>query len=657
MLKNYLKTAWRNLWKNKGFSAINIVGLAIGMAACIIIMLFVFYERSFDKMHSKNIYRLDEVQKFEGMVAPQNVALSMYPMGPALKNEFREIKTYTRINDFNKVGLNYGDKKVFLPKVFWTDSSFLDVFDFKLISGDRKTALHKPGSVILTQESAAKFFGKENPIGKTLVYYGNDTLSFMVTGLLQDIPKNSHLQFDGLFSFNTWVGPEAMTNWGGNWVVTYLEIDKNADLAALHKKFPAFLKKYMSNENWKHYELFLQPLADVHAKSVDITHDYHNYQKFDSKHTYLFSVIALIVLVIACINFMNLSTAKSAGRAKEVGIRKSVGAERFQLSFQFISESVLLSIIALVLAVLLVQLFLPYVTQLSQRNLEFPLFSDPVLLLAIVGGTIITGIVAGIYPAIYLSSFMPSKVLKGSPQTGRNKATFRNVLVVAQFTCAVFLMIATAFAVKQLQFMQKKDPGFKKDQVVVIPLNSRTNAKYEAIKQEFLKHSAVKSVSASNQRNNYNTSSLVLVDHDFVSLYEIELLAGTNFTKKNLNNRNTYIVNETLAKELLKDNPGAPLQSVVGHRFGFSWVDSLGTIIGVVKDFNFNSLHHKIETLALVHADGMRYSEISVKLAGIEASKAINHLERSWKSISPDQPFEYSFLLNRRQVRRGQDRK
>ena len=207
-----------------------------------------------------------------------------------------------------------------------------------------------------------------------MVYYGNDTLSFIVTGLLQDIPKNSHLQFDGLFSFNTWVGPEAMTNWGGNWVVTYLEIDKKADLAALHKKFPAFLKKYMSNENWKHYELFLQPLADVHAKSVDITHDYHNYQKFDSKHTYLFSVIALIVLVIACINFMNLSTAKSAGRAKEVGIRKSVGAERFQLSFQFISESVLLSIIALVLAVLLVQLFLPYVTQLSQRNLEFPLF-------------------------------------------------------------------------------------------------------------------------------------------------------------------------------------------------------------------------------------------------------------------------------------------
>ena len=310
MFTNYLKTALRNLWKNKGYTAINIAGLAIGMAACIVIMLFVFYEKSFDKFHTKNIYRLDEVQKFPGMVAPQNVALSMFPMGPTLKTDFPEVKNFTRISRQEKIPYEWNNKKVFLPVVYWADSTFLDIFDFKLLKGDRQTVLDKPNSIVLTADAAEKIFGKEDPIGKTVKCYRRDTLDMQVTGIIENVPKNSHLQFDVLMSFNTRDFTRLMQNWGGNWVITYLELDKKADIAALEKKFPDYLKRHMSEENWKFYTLFLQKLSDVHSGSVNITHDYLNYQKFDSNYTYIFSVIAIIVLVIACINFMNLSTAR-----------------------------------------------------------------------------------------------------------------------------------------------------------------------------------------------------------------------------------------------------------------------------------------------------------------------------------------------------------
>jgi putative ABC transport system permease protein len=350
MLKNYIKIAWRNLWKSKVFSAINIVGLSVGMAACIIIMLFVTYEKSFDNFHTKNIYRLNEVQKFPGMIASQKVGLSMYPMGPTLQAEFPEIKNFTRVKWDNKFQTTYGDKKIFLPQVFFVDSTFLKLFDFKLLSGNRANALDKPNTAIVTQETARKLFGDANPIGKTIKHYGSDTTSYVITGLLQNVPKNSQMQFDGLFSFRTIYKPW-MNGWGSNWLDTYFEIDPKANTASIEQKFPAYLKRHMTRgEGWKYYELFLLPLKEIHANAGDIGLDYLNFQKFNKSATNLFGVIAIIVLIIACINFMNLSTARSAERAKEVGIRKSVGAHRFQLSLQFLGETVLLSIIALAFA-------------------------------------------------------------------------------------------------------------------------------------------------------------------------------------------------------------------------------------------------------------------------------------------------------------------
>lgn len=661
MIKNYLKVAFRNLWKNKGFSAINILGLAIGIAACILIMLFVFYEKSFDSQHKKNIYRLDEVQKFEGMVQPQNVALSMYPMGPTLKSEFPEVKNFTRVRQANKLDLTYGDKRIFLPSVLYVDSTFLHLFDFEVARGDRKTMLEKPNSIALTRESAAKIFGAEDPIGKTVTKYVGDTISFTVTGILENAPATSHLQFDGLASFSTIAGPDNMSNWGGNWLVTYLELEKSANISALEKKFPAYLKKYMAErERWRFYELFLQPLNKVHDHSANITHDYVNYQKFDKNYTYVFSVIAIIILIIACINFMNLSTARSAERAREVGIRKTIGAERFQLAGQFLGESVLLSLIALIIAISIVKLSLPAINALSQRELVLPLTDFPLMLL-ILGGTIITGIIAGLYPAGYLSSFRPIRVLKGSVQTGKSKSAFRNALVVAQFTGAILLIIGTVFAVRQLTFMRTRDTGFNRDQVLVIPLNRITSDRYDALKQEFLRNSLISNVSGSQQTlgNNLHqsgmvfhgdgparqlTSSRVVVDPDYLTLYKIQLLAGRNFTNDPNDNGRAYIVNETMAKELLRDSPGASYESLIGKHYGFNGMDSVGFIAGVSKDFNFNSLHHKIETLSIFCQMDWGYSEVSVRINGSKAQDAIDHVSSTWQKVNPDQPFEYSFL-------------
>lgn len=660
MFRNYFKIAFRNLWKNKIFSAINIIGLAIGLAASILIMLFVSYEKSFDNFHTRNLYRLNEVQKFEGMVAHQKVALSMFPMGPTLKNEFPEIKNFTRINWQEKYQLTFQEKRVYLPKVFFVDSTFLQMFDFRLLKGNRATALQNPNSVVLTRESTEKLFGNENPIGRSITHFASDTLSFVVTGVLDNPPSNSQLQFHGLFSFNTIYRPDWMKWWGGNWLDTYLELAPGTNTAALEKKFPAYLKKYMvKNDNWKNYELFLLPYQKVHASAADIGLDYLNHQKFDEKYTNLFFIIGFIVLLIACINFMNLSTARSVERAREVGVRKSVGALRWQLALQFLSESVLLCLIALVFAIVLVMLLLPFVNELSQRNLQLPVFSDFRLSVALIAGAILIGILSGLYPAAFLSSFNPGKVLKGSLQTGRNKGLLRNMLVVAQFTSAIFLMIATIFAVRQLNHMQSRDPGFDREQVVTVPLNDMTFRKFALFKQDLLNSPLIAGVTGAQDELGSHldqsgisfkgdgperrlTSTRLIVDPDYLRLYKIPVLYGHDFTNEKSARGKEYIINESLARELLKDNTRADLSSLLGKQFGF---DSSGYIVGIAKDFNFNSLHYKIETMFLFNQqEGSYFSNVSIKINGKKSKEAIAYIQSAWKKNFPDQNFEYSFL-------------
>jgi len=659
MIKNYFKTAWRNLWKNKIYSSINIIGLAIGMAACIIILLFVSYERSFDNFNKKNIYRLNEVQKFEGMVAAQKVALTMFPMAPTLKAEFPQIKNYTRINAADNTPLTYQDKKVFIKRICFVDSTFLNLFDFKLLNGDRQSVLEKKNSIVLTKETAEKFFGKEDPVGKVLVNYNRDTTTLLVTGVLDNVPQNSQLQFDALVPFSTIEKPDWMNNWGGNWLNTYLELAPNTNVAALEKQFPAYLKRHMSNDNWKDYELFLLPLKKVHGGATDIGLDSFNYQQFDNSYTNLFFIIAMIVLIIACINFMNLSTARSAERAREVGVRKSIGAFRWQLSLQFISESVVLSFIAAVMAIVLVIIFLPAVNHLSQRQLTFPLFSSWKLFLSLFVGTTLLGVITGIYPALYLSSFRPVKVLKGSVQTGKNKSMLRNVLVVGQFACAIFLIIATTFAVKQLHYMQNRPTGFDREEVVNVRLQNGTSDKYDILKKDLLQNTLVKGVTASQDILGSHldqsgiqfkgdgplrqlTSTRLIVDPDYLKLYKIPLVAGKNFSSEKSANGKEYIINEKLAKELLKDDSSqSGMASLIGKQFGF---DSLGYIVGIASDFNFNSLHNKIETMFMFNQKDWGYGNMSVKINGNKVKEAVAFIGSVWKKDCADTPFDYQFL-------------
>lgn len=659
MIKNYLKIAWRNLWKNKIYSTINVIGLSIGMAACIAILLFVFYERSFDNFHTKNIYRLNEVQKFEGMVAAQKVALSMFPMGPTLRAEFPEIKNYTRINSAGNTPLNYGDKKVYVKRLCFVDSTFLNIFDFKLLQGDRNTALEKPNTIVLTREAAENFFGRENPIGKTLTSYRrDDTTDLLVTGILENVPQNSQLQFGALVPFSTIAQPEWMNNWGGNWLNTYLELAAKTDVGRLEKKFPDYLKRHMSNDNWKNYELFLLPLQEVHGGASDIGLDNFNYQQFDKSYTKIFFIIALVVLLIACVNFMNLSTARSAERAREVGVRKSIGASRWQLSMQFIGESIMLAFIALFFAIVLVTLFLPAIEKLSERELNFPIFTNWKLVLSLIGGTILLGIISGLYPSAYLSSFKPVKVLKGSIQTGRSKSLLRNILVVTQFASAIFLIIATTFAIRQLNFMKNRATGFDREQVVTIPLDRGASQRYQLLKKELLQNTLVSSVTASQDILGSHldqsgiefrgdgpkrelTSTRLIVDPDYLKLYKIQLVEGRNFSSDTSADGKEYIINESLAKELLRDNTKGDFTSLLGKTFGF---DSTGQIVGIAKDFNFNSLHHEIETMFMFNQTRWGYSNMSVKINGTRAKEALSYIESIWKKVCAGIPYEYQFL-------------
>jgi putative ABC transport system permease protein len=662
MLRNYFKTAWRNLWKNKVNSIINVTGLAIGMAACIVILLFVFYENSFDRFHTKNIYRLSEVQKFPGMVASQKVALSMFPMGPTLQHEFPEIHNFCRVRWSNKYELTVGEKHLFLPQVLYVDTSFLNMFNFPPLKGNPVTALQQPNSAVLTETTARKLFGSENPMGKTILHAYDDTILFTVRGIVADPPANSHLQFDALLSFNTIINPDMANNWGGNWLHTFLELSPNTNPATLEAKFPAYLKEHMSSgEGWKYYELFLMPMKDIHSGTTDFAIDRLNYLPFDKRYTRIFLAIALIVLLIAAVNFMNLSTARSAERAREVGIRKSIGALRLQLGLQFLGESLLLSFLALILATGLVAAAIPYVNTLSNRHLELVLYQNSWIIGAILLATGLLGFLSGIYPAAYLSSFQPVKVLKGLPQVGKDKGMLRNFLVVGQFTSAIFLIIATIFVYRQLKYMQDKDPGFVRDQLVNIRLDNVTGQKFDVLKKELSNNTLITGVTAAQDQlgssldqsgvnfkgdgpmRNLATTRLV-VDPDYLRVYKIPVIYGNNFSREKSAGGREYIINEELAHELLKDEPKRSMPWLIGRTFGF---DTAGYIVGIAKDFNFNSLHNKIETMFMFNLPDRGFYTMSVRIDGARANQALDFIRTTWNRLNPDRPIEYQFLDDR----------
>jgi len=662
MLLNYLKLSFRFIRKNFLLSAINIFSLAFGAAACILIFLFIRDEKGFEGFHSKkeNIYRLNEIQSFPG-TNTQHVALSMPSMGPRLQAEYPEVKKYSRFMGRGKRLFEKGDKRFAVERTVFVDSTFLEIFDFPLLAGDRNTALDDPNSILITEDVAQIFFGDENPVGESLKMREDN---YKITGLLGKAPENSHLQYEVLISLTTLTSDDPTFNdiVGNNFLNTYLLMDPSADISAFESKMPEFLTRLMPpGENNggdvnDFYKVYLQPLEEVHLASMHVEHDYQNYRKFNGAYLDIFMVVGFFILLIAGVNFMNLVTARASHRWKEIGVRKTVGAQKGQLFHQFVTESVILSGFAFIIGFGLAMATSPLIESFIGRKLSMSFFwENPVFILLAFLVTVALGFLAGIYPALYLASFKTIKILKGG-KLKTPKSVFRSALVVLQFGLAVAMIISTLLVVQQLNFIESKDIGFKKDQIVLVDMNQEANQVFDALKEELLKSSNIVGVTASGQRlgNNFHqwgfkirtdsirnvTPSNVNVDYDYFDVYEIDIKKGRGFSREfATDNGLAYVINEKFAEELGLEEP-------VGVAAGHSWYpdDSLGAIIGVAEDFNFNSLHYDINTLAMaVHPD-WGYSELSVKINGDNIEAAIADLERTWTRMVPSWPFDYSFL-------------
>ncbi|MGB3466457.1 MAG: FtsX-like permease family protein, partial [Cyclobacteriaceae bacterium] len=656
MVKNYLKLAWRNLVKYRGFSAINIFSLSLGMAACLIIFLFVSEERSYDSFHQKNIYRLNEIQSFPG-TNTQKVALSTPGMGPTIYDEFAEIENYTRFYPLSDQLLDDNGRKVLMSNVAAVDTSFFEIFDFEILHGDRSSVLDDMHDVVLTESSARKVFNETDVVGRH-VKIGDDR--FVVKGVIRDVPANSHLQFDMLIAMaSVWGDEENFNNsFGSNYVNTYLQVNTGADLQAMAVRYPDYLTKASgSNTYIDGYEIYLQPLSEIHLSSTDIEHDYFNHKKFNGEYLDAFLLVGFFILLIASVNFMNLTTARASNRAKEIGVRKAVGALKKQLFYQFILESVLLSIIAVVIAVLLTIVALPLLNNLIDRDLDLlTLLADPIAVPVMIGVTLLIGFLAGIYPAIYLSSFKPVAILKGF-KSFEKKSLFRSSLVVLQFSLALGMIVATLVVVQQLRFMENRDIGFKKDHILLVKLNPEASGKYRQMKTALQNRSNILGVTASGQRigNNFHqwgfkakvdtaiigiTPSNVLVDYNYLDVYDIKLKEGRGFSEEYATDDGlAFVINEAFAEELGYENP-------IGQKVGHAWYpdDSLGTLIGVTENFNFNSLHFKVNTLSMVVHSEWNFSEMSVKLNGTNIKEAIAEVEDVYNEFVTDYPIEYEFL-------------
>jgi putative ABC transport system permease protein len=662
MFFNYLIIALRNTRKQKLFSAINILSLAFGIAACLLIYLFIEDERSFDAFHVKKdqIYRLNEIQSFPG-TNTQHVALSMPGMGPNLIKDYPQIRNFTRFWGRGKRLYELDDQRLIVEKVVAVDSTFFDIFDFKLLSGDPATALDEPYSMIISQETARKFFGEEDPVGQSLK--NNDRL-YKITGVCANVPENAHLQFDVLLSIVTVTreNPEFNEQFGSNFLNTYLLLDPKADVKALEAKMPEFLTRSMPPDEGDprdvndFYKLYFQPLPDVHLASMHVEHDYQNYRKFNGAYLKVFALVGLFIIFIASINFMNLITARASYRWKEVGVRKTIGALKGQLFTQFAVESVLLGFFAFVLGLAIVATFTPVLNKLIGRELSPTYFLEhPALLFSAFVLTLILGFLAGVYPSLYLASFNPARVMKGGDGKSQ-KSIFQSSLIVLQFGLAIAMIVCTLIVVQQLWFMKNKDIGLNKDHILLVDMNDEANQVFETLKEELLKSSHVKGVTAAGQRlgNNFHqwgfklrtdsivglTPSNVNVDYDYLDVYEIEVIKGRAFSKEySQDNGKAFIINEAFAEEIGMEDP-------VGIAAGHSWYpdDSLGTIIGVTKDFNFNSLHYDINTLAMVVHPDWGYDELSVKINGANIEAAILDVQKTWNELVPSWPFQYSFL-------------
>ncbi|MGD8537936.1 MAG: ABC transporter permease [Candidatus Aminicenantes bacterium] len=653
MVKNYLKMTLRNIKKYKGYSFINISGLAVGMACCILILLWVKDELSFDRFHENayRIYRVTEHQyNSSGDYFP--VAVTPWPLAEALKNDYPEIIESARLRILSGLLASYQEKKFYEKDLVAVDPSFLEMFSFPLKNGNLSTALIEPHTILISEDAAARYFGKEDPIGKILTFHNR--FNFKVTGVLENVPPNSHVQFDFLVPFESTLREFGWTeSWGTNNYTTYIQLADRASVQHISDKVSDYLKKHNERTRTK---LIMQPLTDIHIRS-DYAIDLYGHTENTAIYVYAFSVIALFVLLIACINFMNLSTARSEKRSKEVGLRKVVGASRLNIISQFYGESLSLTCISFVGAIVLVYLLLPVFNSVSGKLLTFDSMKDPVILLGLLVLMLITGIVSGSYPALVQSSFRPVDSIRGIGQRALSKSgksLFRRTLVVTQFTLSIMLIVGTLIVHKQIHYMLDKELGYEKESTVYFIKRAGVRAQYDAFKSELLRDPNITGVTASSDVPTYTVHSTSAfswegkdpetqflihqfsVDFDYIKTFNMNIVAGRDFSRDFPVDAVTksFIVNETAVNAMALEKP-------VGSKF--TLYRNSGQIIGVVEDFHYKSLQKEIEPLVL-RIDPQRDSYVFVKFKSEKTKEAIVSITKVYNSFNPDFPLQYTFL-------------
>lgn len=654
MLNNYLKIAFRNLKKHKAYSFINIAGLAVGMSCCILILLWVRDELSYDRYHENadRIYRITYAEEIGD--AYDHYAPSPFVAAPTFTAEIPGINAYTRL--WQRSGLiKHGEKTFDEQNIFYADRDFFKIFSHQFIEGDPATALENPGSIVLTRDMAAKIFGREKALGETVNLNADGDL--IVTGVVENVPRNSHFHFNYLVSINTIQGRRA--EYLEAWLIisgwSYILLDENTEAGIVEEKIGPVVEKHTGEEARKYGQkmfFFLQPLTDIHLRSSLEGEIEGN---GDIRYVYVFSLIAVFILLIACVNFMNLSTARSASRGKEVGLRKVLGAHKKRLVVQFLTESIGFASLALILSVNLVWLVIPAFNGLTGKEIAITSLFHPAVLFGLLTLVAFTGFAAGSYPALYLSSFLPVDTIRQKILRGSRKSALRNGLVIGQFTISIILIISTFIVLKQLNFMKDQKLGFKKEQVLAIVARGQGVAQqFEAFKNELKKNPSILDASYSNgipgRTNSILTTFLegqpdsvsftfdyIFADYDFLKTYEIELLQGRDFSRDfGTDKDGAFLINETALSKL------GWREETVGKKIGYSR-EVMRPIVGIVKDFHYRSLKEMIGPLA-IYLRPEREVFLSVKMNMDDISRTLSFIEKTWNSFEKERRFTYFFV-------------
>lgn len=662
MLENYLKTSIRNLVRSKLYTLINIFSLSIGLVGCVLIGLYIKQQVSYDRFFkdNKRIYRVDVERRTATGTTYE--AQTPRPVGPALKQEYSEVSAFTRLYIYGSALVYYGDKKFMQDGIAFADSTFFKVFSFKILRGNPDDLLSAPNSVVLTQGTARKYFGDENPVGKILKIDGNR--SYTVTGVMQNIPANTHFHFDLVGAYSGMIPDPNMGTFEGQWNAyfgsyTYVLLSRYASASMLERKAGGLMMEHLKPPAGVRFALQFQPITSIHLDS-----EYMDSEEATNSYANLVALatIGLFILLLACFNFTNLSTARASKRAREVGVRKALGAQRHQLIYQFLGESILISLASLGVSLVLVELFMEPFSALLKTTLSFDLIESLPAASMIFVGTLLVGVLAGWYPAFYLSALEPGRVFHGgarSANPGSGRTFMRRALIVAQFAVSLCLMICTAVVFSQLNYMQNTPMGFNDNHVLTVPFGAQAmQDNYASVRNRFLAVPGVKEVSVESaapvsenifltrmfpsdaERASGFVTNLKFVDCNYIKLYGLKLIAGRGFEQEMpTDSLDKLVVNEETVKRLGFPKP----ELAIGKKYDIGIGDLKATIIGVVRDFHIASLKSPIGPLVMAY-NPRYFDEFSIKIAPAGIPATISGVRAAWEKISPDYPFRFDFV-------------